>query len=106
MIKVLFFSLVFVAVLFEAAADIYFKKWSMESRNILLGIGMALYTVGTLIWAYSLKYEFLSKAISIFTILNLIVIVLVGVLFFKEELTTLNILGIILGVISVSLLSF
>lgn len=104
--KALFLLLIFLAVAFEAAADIFFKKWSMESRTALMVIGMVLYAIGTFIWAYSLKYEFLSKAISVFTIVNLIVIILVGVFFFKEELTTLNIIGIALGVVSVGLLSF
>jgi len=50
------------------------------------------------------KYEFLSKSISVFSILNLIVIVLVGMILFKEDLTFQNKVGIGLGIISIMLI--
>ena len=60
--------------------------------------------IGTVFWAVSLKYEFLSKAISVFAVLNLIVLVLVGVVLFKEDLSFINKIGIGLGVLSVILI--
>ena len=66
--------------------------------------GLSLYIVGTTFWAYSLKYGHLSKAISIFAILNLIILVLIGVFVFKEDLSLTNKIGIILGIISVILI--
>lgn len=101
--KYLFFLLVLAAVLLEAVSDIFFKKWSMDNRKILLGIGLFIYFIGTVFWAISLKYEYLSKAITIFTILNLLIIVLVGVYFFDEKLSVLNKIGIAVGVLSVML---
>lgn len=67
-------------------------------------MGVALYTVGTVAWVFSLKYEFLSKAISIFTILNLIAVIAVGILFFHEQVPLINKIGIALGVVSVILM--
>lgn len=99
-----FFLLVTLAVIFEIAADILFKYWSINARDVLLWGGVALYSVGTVVWAYSLKFEGLSKAITIFTVLNLIVITFVGVLLFKEEISLINKIGILFGVISVILL--
>ena len=78
-------ALILVAVIFEVVADILFKKWSIESRNILFSVGLLVYFIGTIFWAVSLKYEYLSKAVSIFTILNLIILVAVGTLLFKEK---------------------
>lgn len=102
--KAIFIILVVAAVLFEAVADILLKKWSLENKNIILGIGLGLYFIGTIFWAYSLKYEFLSRAISIFTVINLIAVILVGVFFFHEELTPMSKIGIALGILSVLLL--
>jgi len=102
--KYLFLSLIGIAVLFEATADILLKKWALGSRQIWLVVGLILYFIGTIFWAFSLKHEFLSKTISIFTVINLIAIILVGVLFFNEHLTFANKLGITLGIISVLLL--
>ena len=92
------------AVALEVMGDIYFKKWSLESKNALLIIGLLIYFIGTIFWAISLKYEYLSRAISIFTILNLVVVSLVGVLYFKENLSLLNKIGISLGILSVLLM--
>ena len=88
----------------EIVADIVFKKWAIDDSRYLLGVGLAVYFIGTIFWAISLKYEHLSTAISIFTILNLIIIVLVGVIYFNEDLSLVNKLGIGLGILSVVLM--
>ena len=99
-----FLLLIFGAVIFEVIADTLFKSWSLGGKNLFFWVGIALYTIGTFIWAYSLKFDFLSKAISVFTILNLIAVVLIGALYFKENLSSANKLGIVLGIASVILL--
>ena len=96
--------IIFIATLLEVIGDILFKKWSFNGRNIFLLFGIGLYTMGTVVWAYSLKFESLSKAISIFTVLNLIMVVLAGFIFFKESVSLINKVGIILGIVSVMLL--
>ncbi len=102
--KYIFFALILLAVALEVVADILFKKWSIDSKNILLGIGLLIYFIGTIFWAISLKYGPLSKAISVFTILNLVIIVLVGVIMFKEDLSLINKVGIGLGILSIILI--
>jgi len=103
-LRLLFFSIIFLAVFLEVIGDIFFKKWAVESRHLLLIVGLLIYFIGSVFWAVSLKYESLSKAIVIFTVLNLIVVVLVGVLYFKEDLSWINKIGIGLGIVSVFLL--
>jgi len=102
--KYLFLALVSAAVALEVIADILFKKWSLGGKSLLLAFGLAIYFIGTGIWAYSLKYEHLSKAITVFTVLNLIFVVLAGVFLFNEQLSLLNKIGILLGVASVILI--
>lgn len=99
-----FLGFILLAVVFEVAADVLFKYWSINSRGLLLWSGIGLYAVGTVIWAYSLKLEYLSKAITIFTVVNLIAVVLVGVFLFKESLSLTNKIGIFLGILSVILI--
>ncbi len=102
--KFIFFGLISLAVALEVTGDIFFKKWSLGTKNILLYVGLLVYFIGTIFWAISLKYEYLARAISVFTILNLIIIVLVGVLYFKEDLSLINKIGIGLGILSVILI--
>ncbi len=101
-----FFLLIVLAVFFEVIADMLFKYWSINAKGAFLFAGLALYTIGTFIRAYSLKFEFLSKAITIFTLLNLIAIVFAGIFLFKEQLTLLNKVGILLGIASVILIQW
>jgi len=103
-IKLIFFVLILMATLLEVVGDVLFKKWSLGDKNIVLILGFIIYFIGTVFWALSLKYEGLAKAISVLTILNLIIIVAVGVLYFKEDLTLINKIGIGLGIISVILI--
>jgi len=100
----LFFILIFGAVVFETVADVLLKYWAISARSSFLVEGFVLYILATFVWAISLRYGYLSKAITVFTILNLIVIVLAGVFLFKEDLTLLNKIGIVLGLVSVILL--
>lgn len=103
-LKFIFFGLIALAVVLEVAGDILFKKWAIDNKNILLYVGLLIYFIGTIFWAISLKYELLSKAISVFTILNLIIVILVGVLYFKEDLSLINKIGMGLGILSVILI--
>ena len=102
--KVTFLIIILVATLFEVAADILFKKWSLDGREWLLWVGIGLYTIGTIGWAYSLKFEQLSKAIVVFTLLNLVLVTLAGVIIFNENLSPINKIGILLGIASIILL--
>jgi|SRR3989344_6426650 len=103
-LKFIFLVLIALAVSLEVVGDILFKKWSLDSRNVFLYVGLLIYFTGTIFWAVSLKYEYLSKAISVFTVFNLIIVVLVGVLYFKEDLSLINKVGIGLGILSVILI--
>lgn len=102
--KALFFILIAMSVVFEVFADILFKKWAIGNKFYFLIIGLGIYFIGTVVWAFSLKYELLSKAVSIFTIANLIILVLAGVLVFNESLSFINKIGIALGILSVILI--
>lgn len=102
--KILFWIFTLLGVIFEIVGDVFFKKWTINDKSILMWVGFVIYAVGALFWAYSLKYEMLSKAISIFTILNLVIVALIGMIFFKEEISIVGKLGIILGIISIILI--
>ena len=95
---------VVVVAILEVIGDILFKEWAIHNKNLFLVLGIVFYMIATIFWAFSLKYQDLSKAVVIFAVLTLIIGVLVGVFFYKESLTTLNTIGIILGLASVILI--
>lgn len=102
--KILFWTFTLLGVGLEIAGDVFFKKWTVENKPLLMWVGFVIYSIGALFWAFSLKYEALSKAISIFTILNLVIVALIGVIFFKENISVVSKIGIFLGIISIVLM--
>lgn len=99
--KILFWSFTLLGVGLEIAGDVFFKKWTLENKPLLMWAGFVIYSMGALCWAFSLKYEMLSKAISVFTILNLLIVVLIGAIFFKENISLMAKIGILLGLVSI-----
>ncbi|OHA46182.1 MAG: hypothetical protein A2541_00665 [Candidatus Taylorbacteria bacterium RIFOXYD2_FULL_36_9] len=102
--KLFFIFLVIVVTILEILGDILFKEWTIHNKKLLLITGVISYMIATIFWAFSIKYQNLSKAVVIFAVLTLIIGVLIGVFIYKEELTSLNIIGIILGLASIILL--
>lgn len=98
------YGLLSAVVIFEIIADVLFKYWSLNNRLILLVTGTSLYTIGTLLWAYTLRYETLTVTVMIFSIGNLVGASIFGIFWFNEQLTTQQYIGILLGFISVMLL--
>ncbi len=103
-LRFVFFGLILLGVILEVVGDIFFKKWAVEHNALFLYTGLAIYFIGSFFWALSLRFEYLSKAVSIFTVLNLVIAVLAGVLIFKEDLSVVNKVGIGLGILSVILI--
>lgn len=102
--KILFWMFTLLGVGLEIVGDVFFKKWTIGGKPLLMWVGFVIYAAGALFWAFSLKYEMLSKAISIFTILNLVIVALIGIIFFKENISALSKFGIVLGIISIVLI--
>ena len=102
--KILFWIFTLCGAGLEIAGDVFFKKWTIEHKPLLLWIGFAVYVISAFFWAYSLKYETLSKAIFVFTILNLVIVTLIGIFFFKEHISLVSKIGILLAIISIVLI--
>ncbi len=103
--SLIFYILILTAVLLEVAGDFFFKKWSLSDNLTTLLVGFGVYFLGGVLWALSLKYEALSKAIIIFTLLNLILVVFIGLFWFKEQISIWAKIGILLGLTSIVLLN-
>ncbi len=104
MAKWIVMALMIGAAVFESLGDLSFRYSALISKKSWLIAGITLYTVGTAIWAYTLKFEDVSDALVIVNIINLILVILVGVFFFHEQASPLNLAGLVLGVISIILM--
>jgi drug/metabolite transporter (DMT)-like permease len=98
-----FVLLLLPAVVLEVIADVFFKKWALNSRGLMFFLGVLGYFAATILWGYSLKFDLMSRLISVFMVLNLVAVIAVGVLYFNEKLRPINMVGIALGILSVIL---
>jgi drug/metabolite transporter (DMT)-like permease len=68
-------------------------------------LGMSIYILGGIGWFFVMKHIKLSTLGMFFALTNIILLVSVGVFFFKERLNIYEVIGIILGVISIFILA-
>ncbi len=99
------FLLLLLAVCMNIAGDYAGKFWSVHQKPWIFLIAFGLYALAGLLYLPSLLKEGLIVTSLIWTILTVVGFVLVGLLIFHEHLTTMQLLGVGLGVAAVVLLS-
>lgn len=96
--------LLFIGGLILTVGDIIMKKWVLIDDIYFYITGLAVYLVGLNFLAQSFKFKNIAVASTIFVIFNVVMLSIVSWYYFKETLSTYQILGIILGLVSVVLL--
>ena len=92
---------IFIGAIIEALADIFFKIWNDKGDIYLIIIGTVLYLIGTGFWVISLRYESFTKSGTIFLLLNVILLSLIGSFLFKDNISLINRIGIAIGIVSI-----
>ncbi len=89
-------------IVFEIVADILSKEWSV-GKPIYFAIGAILaYVIANTFWLFALKYgSGLAKGAIIFSVASAILATVIGVLLYKEEVTRLQLVGMVLGILSI-----
>lgn len=98
------FILVFICGLFYTIGDIAMKKWITHPCFKWYLIGASLYIIGMNFLALSYKYKNIAIATAGCVIVNIILLSLISWLYFKEPLTTKQLIGISLSLIAMILL--
>ncbi len=84
--------------------DLVLMKWVNGGSRLLFYVGIAVYMVGMVLLASSYKYKNVAIA-SLMTVLFNVIILLVACLFlYHEKISLLQIVGIAVGLISLTLL--
>ncbi|MEZ4113912.1 MAG: EamA family transporter [Candidatus Paceibacterota bacterium] len=91
----------FVLVILEAVADIVSKTWQLRGGWWMAGLALFTYLLANTFWLISLKNGAgLGKGAVLFSILSAVLAVIIGVIFYKENIATIQLIGLILGIIS------
>lgn len=97
--------LVFIGGALLTLGDITMKKWVNSSGIIYYYIiGLLIYLVALNFLAQSYRFKNIAVASMIFVVVNVVTIAFVSWLYFKEPLSVMQIIGILLGIGSVLVL--
>lgn len=100
--------ILFIGGIVLTAGDILFKFWVEKNGSYfshLYIVGILLYLIGSMFLVQSYKYDMNIVAAGIIQVLfNTIILVLVTYFYFHEDLTSLQVAGVILGIISIYLI--
>ena len=92
-------------VVFEITADIFAKEWSLKQTPLIWVFAIGSYVLGNMFWLYALKNGLgLGKGALIFAIVTAIIAIIIGVYFYKESVNRVQMIGIVLGLVSLVLI--
>lgn len=91
--------------LFEGVADVFSKHYSLSGHPLPWIGAIAGYIIGNIFWLSAIRSgSGLARGSIIFSVGSAIVAVVLGLLLYKEKTSSLEIVGIILGVIAIAII--
>lgn len=94
-----------ILVIFEVTADIFAKEWSLKDKPIFWIGAFVCYFLASVFWLTTIKSgSGLARGVTIFSVASTILAILIGVLLYKESVTSIELAGMIVGVIAIILL--
>ncbi|MCX6713569.1 MAG: EamA family transporter [Candidatus Vogelbacteria bacterium] len=93
-------------ILFEIIADIFAKEWSLKTQAWYLAFGaLASYLIANSFWLFALKNgSGLARGAIIFSVATAIVATILGLFWYQEKVSSVQVAGIIFGLISIVLI--
>src|SRR3989344_5185072 len=95
-----------VLIVFELIADIFAKEWSLGKRSIIYAVlALLSYMLANTSWLIALKNgSGLARGAILFSVASAILATGIGLIFYKEQLSTMQIAGVVLGIFSIFLI--
>ncbi|MEK7209130.1 MAG: EamA family transporter [Patescibacteria group bacterium] len=95
-----------VLVLFELIADVLAKEWSLRNYPLILATAALLgYLIANTSWLIALRYgSGLARGAIVFSVASAILATGVGLLVYKEQLSFIQIIGAMLGIVALILI--
>lgn len=95
-----------ILIFFEMVADVFAKEWSLGQRSIVYaGFALLAYMLANTSWLIALKYgSGLARGAILFSVASAILATIIGLVFYKEQLSVMQVIGVIFGVFSILLI--
>src|ERR1035437_5619303 len=92
-------------IIFEAVADIFAKEWSLKDNPVFWICSISGYIIANTFWLYAIKNgSGLARGATIFSVASAIIAILIGLVFYKESITTIQFVGMVVGIIAIILI--
>jgi|SRR3989338_7404240 len=90
-----------ILIFFELVADIFAKNWSLKGGFWLAASALVAYLLANTFWLFALKNgSGLGRGAIIFSVVSALIAILLGLFLYDEKVTTPQVIGIILGLLS------
>ncbi len=90
---------------FEFIADIFAKEWSLNRTVTLAAGALGSYLIANTFWLFALKNgSGLARGAVIFSVASALIAMGLGIFLYKEHITRTQMVGIVLGLISITLI--
>ena len=92
-------------IIFEVIADVFAKEWSLRGNAIRWVGAIASYVIANTFWLFALRNgSGLGRGAIIFSVASAILAAAIGFLFYKEQITRVQLLGVAFGIVSLVLI--
>jgi EamA domain-containing membrane protein RarD len=89
----------------ELTADFLGKQWTLHKKSVLFKASLSLYVLGNAFWLYAIMNGVgLARGITIFAVGQEMTAVLMGILYFKEKMSSKQKIGILLGMFTIAIM--
>src|SRR3989338_7767031 len=95
-----------VLIVFELIADIFAKEWSLGKRSVSYAVlALLSYMLANTSWLIALKNgSGLARGAILFSVASAILASGIGLIFYKEHLSAIQIAGVLIGIVSIFLI--
>jgi len=86
---------------FLTIGDVVFKYWTGHEKPLLYVVGLLLYVAGLIPLIESYKYQNIELASALLVLFNIIILTIVGWMYFGERISWLEIAGLLAAGVAV-----
>lgn len=92
-------------IIFEIIADIFSKEYSLKGHWYLWAGALLGYVVANMFWLWGIKSgSGLARGATIFGVTSAVIAIVIGIYFYKESVSKVQLAGMFLGVVSLILI--
>jgi multidrug transporter EmrE-like cation transporter len=92
-------------IIFELIADIFAKEWSLKGNPLFWILSLSGYVIANAFWLFAIKSgSGLARGATIFSVASAVLAIIIGLVFYRESVTTIQVIGMIVGLIAIILI--